>query len=112
MVRSDRYRIGGVPGRYVEVDETSIGGRTRGESRGAPDRIKDYLAVVRLVFTNLKSWLNGVHHGVSNRHLQAYLKEFAFCFNKRLCPFNAIPSLLWLAGQPKAPTFAALYSEE
>ena len=34
MVRLDRDRIGGVPGAYVEVDETWIGGRTRGEGRG------------------------------------------------------------------------------
>ena len=34
MVRPDQDRIGGGAGEYVEVDETCVGGRTRGEGRG------------------------------------------------------------------------------
>ena len=33
MVRPDRDRIGGVPKTHIEVDETWVGGRTRGEGR-------------------------------------------------------------------------------
>ena len=36
-----------------------------------------------LVFANLKTWLIGIHHGVSHQHLQAYLNEFTFRFNRR-----------------------------
>ena len=42
MVRPDQDRIGGRPGEHVEVDETWV----------------------HLVFANLKTWLNGIHHGV------------------------------------------------
>ena len=28
--------------------------------------------MVHLVFSNLKTWLQGIHHGVSAKHLQAY----------------------------------------
>src|SRR6202453_5127799 len=34
MVRPDQNRIGGRPKEHVEVDETWVGGRTRGEGRG------------------------------------------------------------------------------
>ncbi len=34
MVRPDQDRIGGRPSEHVEVDETWVGGRTRGEGRG------------------------------------------------------------------------------
>ena len=32
---------------------------------------------------NLKTWLRGAYHGVSPKHLQRYLNEFQFRFNKR-----------------------------
>ena len=34
MVRPDQDRIGGQPENHVEVDETWVGGKTRGEGRG------------------------------------------------------------------------------
>jgi transcription elongation factor Elf1 len=198
MVRPDQDRIGGRPNEHVEVDETLVGGRTRGEGRGihhktlvscavevrhrepgtAQDKRKDgryagrvrlaivpdrsaeslcgfvegavepgtllvtddwsayaslrkrgydhhaiaecgepeiadeFLPIVHLVFSNLKTWLNGIHHGVSAKHLQAYLNEFTFRFNRRFYPFNAFRSLLGIAGDVSAPTFDELYSGE
>ena len=53
-----------------------------------------------------------VHHGVSHQHLQAYLNEFTFRFNRRFYPFNAFRSLLGIAGDTSAPTYAELYSGE
>jgi ISXO2-like transposase domain len=38
MVRPDRDRIGSNPENHVEVDETWIGGKTRGEGRGVHDQ--------------------------------------------------------------------------
>jgi hypothetical protein len=68
--------------------------------------------MLHLVFANLKTLLIGVHHGVSRQHLQAYLSEFTFRFNRRFYPFNALRSLLGIAGDVEAPTYAALYSGE
>ena len=65
---------------------------------------------IHLVFSNLKTWLNGIHHGVSAKHLQAYLNEFTFRFNRRFYPFNAFRSLLGIAGGVEATTYADLYS--
>ena len=44
--------------------------------------------------------------------LQAYLNEFTFRFNRRFYPFNAFRSLLGIAGDATAPTYAGLYSGE
>ena len=48
----------------------------------------------------------GVHHKtlVSAKHLQAYLNEFTFRFNRRFYPLNAFRSLLGIAGEAEAPT--------
>lgn len=192
MVRPDADRIGGT-GSHVEIDETWIGGATRGEGRGnhnqtlvaaavevrerepgkksrrggryagrlrlsvVPNRggktlssfvqdtvlagsmvvtdgwngysklgeigyehlaateggeakvAEEYLPIIHLVFSNLKSWLRGCHHGVSDKHLQAYLNEFTFRFNRRFYPFNAFRSLLGIGGGAESPTYRELY---
>jgi hypothetical protein len=196
MVRPDADRIGGDPKGHVEIDETWVGGASRGVGRGnhdqtaviaavevrtrkpttkakarrggriagrlrlaaipnrgarallgfvgdnvRPDTLvvtdgwgpylgltergyehlavaekgdvevaEEYLPIVHLVFSNLKTWLRGVHHGVSPQHLQAYLNEFTFRFNRRFYPFNAFRSLLGIGGEVTAPTYAELYS--
>jgi transposase-like protein len=69
-----------------------------------------YLPIIHLVFSNLKTWLRGVHHGVSPQHLQAYLNEFVFRFNRRFNPLDAFRSLMGIAGGATAPTYDALYS--
>ena len=79
---------------------------------GDPEVAEDYLPIIHLVFANLKTWLIGIHHGVSHQHLQAYLNEFTFRFNRRFYPFNAFRSLLGIAGDVSAPTFDELYSGE
>lgn len=77
--------------------------------RGEPQVAEDYLPIIHLIFSNLKAWLNGVHHGVSPEHLQAYLNEFVFRFNRRFYPFNAFRSLLGLSVDTEAPTYQELY---
>jgi transposase-like protein len=78
--------------------------------RGDPAIAEEYLPMIHLVFSNLKTWLIGIHHGVSAKHLQAYLNEYQFRFNRRFYPFNAFRSLLGIAGDASAPTFGELYS--
>jgi transposase-like protein len=78
--------------------------------RGDRQVFFDNLPIIHLVFSNLKTGLSGIHHGVSPQHLQAYLNEFTFRFNRRFYPFNAFRSLLGIAGDVVAPTYAELYS--
>src|ERR1700691_2087604 len=46
MVRPDQDRIGGRTGEHVEVDETWVGGRTRGKGRGVHDKVRFVSSVV------------------------------------------------------------------
>ena len=68
-----------------------------------------WLPHVHRIFGNLKTWLNGTHHGVSPKHMQAYLNEFVFRFNRRKNPKAAFRVLLDLAGSHRAPTYEELY---
>jgi len=79
-------------------------------AQGDPSVAEDFLPISDLIFSNLKSWLRGCHHGVSPQHLQAYLNEFTFRFNRRFYPFNAFRSLLGISGQAAAPTDDGLYT--
>jgi len=78
-----------------------------------PAVAEEYLPIIHLVFSNLKAWLQGTHHGaVSPQHLPAYLNEFTFRFNRRFYPFNAFRSLLGIGANGEAPTYDGLYSGE
>lgn len=80
--------------------------------RGDTQVAETFLPIIHLVFSNLKTWLRGTHHGVSPQHLQAYLNEFTFRFNRRFYPFNTFRSLLGIAGDVTAPTYAELYADK
>ena len=79
---------------------------------GDPERTEAHLPMIHIAFSNLKTWLLGTHHGVSQQHLQAYLNEFVFRFNRRFYPMTAFNSVLGLATQAMAPTYETLYSGE
>ena len=38
---------------------------------------------IHQLFSNLKGWARGVYHGLRGKHLQSYLDEFVFRFNRR-----------------------------
>ena len=107
-----------VPGASIITDDWSgyskLGERgfshTAVAERGDMQVAEAFLPIVHLVFSNLKTWLRGTHHGVSPQHLQAYLNEFTFRFNRRFYPFNSFRSLLGIAGDVTAPTYDELYA--
>ena len=39
--------------------------------------------VVHILFSNVKTWLNGTFHGVSAKHLPRYAREWNYRFNRR-----------------------------
>ena len=63
----------------VEADETYIGGHQGGHGRQSVH----LLPWAHTVFGNLKAWLRGTFHGVSPKHLQRYLDEFVYRFDRR-----------------------------
>jgi transposase-like protein len=90
-----------------------LGYRHRPRTQGAPERAAKLLPHIHRVFGNLKTWLSGTHHGVGHDHLQAYLDEFAFRFNRRRTPMAAFQTLLGLASGSHGPiTYDRLYRSE
>ena len=78
--------------------------------RGDPAMAEQHLPLIHLVFSNLKTWVLGTHHSVSDQHMQAYLNEYIFRFNRRFYPFNGFRSLLGLAMQNESASYDELYS--
>jgi hypothetical protein len=78
--------------------------------RGDHCRTDECLPMVHLVFSNLKAWLAGTHHGVSQRHLPAYLNEFVFRFNRRFYPMTGVNSVLGIGTKTTGPTYDGLYN--
>lgn len=74
-------------------------------------RSDDPLPTTGRVVTNLKRWLLGTHKGaVRRQHLQAYLNEFCFRFNRRSDPWLAFNRLLGLATLKRArPGYRTLW---
>jgi len=78
--------------------------------RGDQSVTEAHLPIIHIVFGNLDSWLLGTHHGVSPKHLQAYLNEFAFRFNRRFWPMAAFDAVLGLGLKLRGPTYDDLYA--
>jgi len=55
--------------------------------------------------SNLKTWLQGTHRGVSPEHLQVYLDEFVFRHNRRRTPMAAFQTLLGLGAVHEPTTY-------
>lgn len=55
--------------------------------------------------SNLKTWLQGTHHGVSPKHLQVYLDEFVFRHNRRRTPLAGFQTLLGLGAFHEPTTY-------
>jgi transposase-like protein len=66
---------------------------------GDPRNASELFPRVHRTFSNLKTWLQGTHHGVGAKHLPHYADEFVFRFNRRRTPMAAFQSLLGLSSR-------------
>lgn len=74
---------------------------------------KSELPTLHRVITNIKTWLQGTHKGaVSRKHLQYYLDEYTFRFNRRFYPWAAFNRSLGLSAQIHVTTYSDIYSRE
>lgn len=92
----------------VKTDE--FRGYSRLAETGYDHVITGELIHIHRVFSNLKTWLIGTHHGVSPQHLQAYLNEYTYRFNRRGTPMAAFQTVLGLAKGRIGPTYKGLYA--
>jgi transposase-like protein len=85
--------------------------RPRLQPREHPDAQK-LLPRAHRVASNLKTWLQGTHHGVSAEHLQVYLDEFVFRHNRRRTPMAAFQTLLGLGALHEPTTYREITRRE
>lgn len=96
---------------YDEVEklgyEHGIESTTMGEAQ------ENVLKHLHMVFSNLKTWIEGTHHGgISKKHLQRYLDEFTFRFNRRHTPHAAFQTILGIAARMPPRTYEQHYAGE
>ena len=78
----------------------------------APQRASRLAPHIHRVFSNLKTWLLGTHHGVEAKYLQAYLDEFVFRFNRRQTPMAAFQTLLGISSTKGPQSMRGLRAPE
>jgi transposase-like protein len=99
----------------VEIGSTIITDEWSGYSKLPQHGYRHLIAPKELIhihriFSLLKTWLLGTHHGaVRKQHLQAYLNEYTFRFNRRGTPMAAFQTVLGLVGARRGPTYSGLY---
>jgi hypothetical protein len=57
-------------------------------------RPKENFTLMHRFIQQLKGWLRGIHHHVSEKHLQGYLDEYCFRFNRYLFKEAAFDKLI------------------
>ncbi|MDP2852492.1 MAG: IS1595 family transposase [Gallionella sp.] len=80
--------------------------------QGSPEHAHQLAPHIHRVFSNLKTWLQGTHHGVEVKYLQGYLDEFVFRFNRRQTPMAAFQTLLGIAVTKKPVSLMKLREPE
>lgn len=63
---------------------------------------------VHRIFALLKRWALGVYHGLHRRHIQCYLEEFTFRFNRRNSRPATFHLLLGIAGRTPPVTYGGI----
>ncbi len=51
--------------------------------QGEGNNAERLMPIVHVLFSNVKTWLNGTYHGVSAKHLPRYAREWNYRFNRR-----------------------------
>ena len=64
---------------YLGLDEFKHIPTLQGSGAAAAEN----MPIIHILFSNIKSWLIGTHHGVSTKHLPRYLREWNYRFNRR-----------------------------
>lgn len=63
---------------------------------------------VHILIGNAKSFIRGTYHGVSHKHLQQYLSEFCYRFNRRFNDYQLMDRILYACLNTQQFTLAEL----
>jgi transposase-like protein len=83
----------------------------RSETQGQPERAVELLSWAHTIFSNLKTWLRGTHNGVSKKHLDRYLQEFVYRFNRRHFEHDLFDHVIEPASAAPPLTYGQLTAE-
>jgi hypothetical protein len=78
--------------------------------RGDREKMDKYLPLVSRITANLKAWIDGTFHSVREKHLQAYLNEYMFRFNRRFHRAVSFRSLIGIGMLNPGLTYDEVYS--
>ncbi len=73
-----------------------------------PKETLHHLPWAHIMIGNIKGIIKGVHHGVSGKHLQRFLAEFCYRFNRRFIEGNMFVHLIKACVNTKTITFSEL----
>jgi transposase-like protein len=73
-----------------------------------PHEAIEKLPWVHILIGNAKSFIRGTYHGVSHKHLQSYLSEFCYRFNRRFNDLKIVDRLLTACLSTHVITYAEL----
>ena len=74
----------------------------------APQKVEAFLPWVHILISNVKRFLQGTHHRESPKHLQRFLDEFTYRFNRRWWQGQLFDRLLTACTTAPSVTFAEL----
>ena len=97
-IRTDDYSAYTVLGKQFQHQGDTI----------KPHEASDMLPWVHILIGNAKTFIRGTYHGVSHKHLQRYLNEFCYRFNRRRNEFSIFDHMLAASLSTGTITFAEL----
>jgi len=95
LSRANAEQLGGFvraavkPGSRLLTDDfkgyAGLGGTYRHQPavQGKGKNAETLMPIIHVLFSNVKTWLNGTYHGVSAKHLPRYVREWTYRFNRR-----------------------------
>lgn len=94
---------------YGRLSSLGFEHRARRKRDAPPEQM---LPLAHRTISNLKTWLQGTHHGVAAEHLPAYLDEFVFRHNRRRTPLAGFQTLLGLSALHEPTTYRQIVQTE
>jgi transposase-like protein len=88
---------------YNGLRKAGFDHRRRSQRAGIGE--EPYLPRAHRAVSNLKAWMHGTHRGVGDPHLQIYLDEYVFRYNRRRSPMAAFQTLLGLGALHEPTTY-------
>jgi transposase-like protein len=97
VVKGSEVRTDGLP-IYSGVSKK---GYTHTPKVYSPKTQPEHLHWLHIIVSNVKSFIDGTYHGLDRKHLQRYLNEFCYRFNRRWSENGLFPRLFFACATAK-----------